>query len=150
MARKYKTGIPGRMKRLGGDVVAVWEELIAFTADKSGFVDKGWVPRFSTIGYFDQFGATNRVGQFARSSFDKAPYDTGTVSESKVYIMDYNSAPGDPDFSWDGSVIEHYDPEHWRLKIWDRVFDIIMIDNPVETNHMLEIYCTGAKIDLVE
>jgi len=131
-------------------VVCYWEERIPLGTSPSGFPRNTWVKRFETVGVLDLFGATNRVGQFARNPEDKPPYDAGVESGSFIYLFDYTPPEG---WNWDSEKLCATPVAHLRCRFmlpqWgDEGFVLTpnQIDAPTSTTKHVEVYLSGPKI----
>ena len=102
---------------IGGNVIAVLQKK---TSSKNAFGEKvdNWTDVTSVTGFLDFTGGDGSY----KSNFK------GSVEETThIFICDYDK------------VVAEANPTRCRLVIAGKVYDVLMIDNPMELNQHLEI-----------
>jgi hypothetical protein len=105
------------MVNIGGNITAIIQTKTT-VKNEIGEGVQTWVDRFSHVGWLDL-----QSGDSKRSNFN------AKIEESShVFICDFH--PG----------IDALDDQDTRLIIKGKMYDVLLIDNPMEMNEQLEIY----------
>lgn len=100
---------------IGGNTEATLQQISGFETNKIGERIQNWSTIYSLIGWLDLSGGDS-----------KYTYDAKLQESTHIFITDY--APIDRK------------PHNKRLVVNGTVYDILLIDDPMELHQQLEIY----------